>query len=822
MQASNRQESDLSQGESELIEVTDSLFDALSLEIKGNRTLERWLAKLKVVILKSVLSDQSFFTNSEHPARTMLNRLGSLAEIVESGHTRLESILDRSIDKVVNEYDEDIGSIDEVVSELSGIFERHVAAYKRNSERLAHSYEGKQKVAKVRHRVVTDLHGLFANRAIPELLVTLVDCDGWREYLALTAIRDGSDSTAYQEGLGLISQFIDWFDGLYGTDGERAKELGLEIGLEAPSLIDMLSRELTSLGKSGFEPTLDALNECLKGSVPPSLVTIEAYEWPFGEGEKELADLLPKEHDSSKFSRWHRQLLGMKAGDWLQLLDEDGGSRVLRLAWAGTESFRFVFVDTQGMKDEDMSIDQLADRLRNGSAKLIEHSDVPLVDQGLHRMVQATYEELSGQANCDSLTGLLTRQALERALDQTAALSMSLQANSAFLYADINNFSVTNNTYGHSAGDAILKHLANLLRDFSGENSFCGRLGGNEFGIVLQTCTIEQAKRVSESIRTELAQNPPVYKGGEIQISLSIGVAEINHEIDDYDSVLRKSELACGEAKSISTGSVVVYEPQSHDMKRRNDFLFWVKKLNGSLDDLLTLRVQEIRPIAQKSPLSHWEILLGVNHDGEIIPPSPLIEAAEHFGKMTLIDEWVVKSALRWMDDNQDFVAKSGGFSINLSGNSLSDHEFLDYVENLIENAEVPAHKICFEITETSAIINLNYATEFIRVLKKKGCKFSLDDFGSGLSSYAYIQKLPVDFIKIDGIFIRNLVNSENDQALVRSINELAHFMGMETVAEFVESHEILEVLKSIGVDHSQGYGIRKPLPMSELTVVSA
>lgn len=821
--SSSRTDADLSENETELIDVTDALFDAISLQIKGNKTLEGWLAKLKLVILKSVLSDQSFFTNSEHPARTMLNRLGSLAEIVESGHTRLQSILDRSIDKVVNEYDQDTSSIEDVVAELSGLFERHVAAYRRNSERLAHSYEGKQKVAKIRHKVILDINNMLAGKQVPEQVLQLIDKNGWREYLALTAIRDGEQGKAYMEGLDCIQQLLQWIDALYGEDEKLAREVSVEVGMEASSLLAMIDRELTGLGKTGYESTLDTLEGCLAGELRPSLVHIEHYDWPFGEGEQELEALLPKAHDSSKFSRWHRQLLAMKTGDWLQLLGEDGSTRVLRLAWAGTESFRFVFVDTQGMKDEDMSLDQLAEMLRQGNARLIEHSDVPLVDQGLHRMVQATYEELSGQANCDALTGLLTRQALERALDQTAALSMSLQANSVFLYADINDFNVANSTYGHSAGDAILKHLANVLRDFSGENSFCGRLGGNEFGIVLQTCTIEQAKRVADSIHTELSENPPVYKGGQIKVDLSIGIAEINHEVDDYDSVLRKSELACGEAKSGASGAVVVYEPQSHDIKRRNDFLFWVKKLNGSLDNLLSLRVQEIRPIlGSAAHQSHWEILLGVEHDGEVIPPSPLIEAAEHFGKMPLIDEWVVRSSLAWMEANRSFVERSGGFSINLSGNSLSDHAFLDIVEQLVNEATVPAEKICFEITETSAIVNLNYATEFIRVLKKKGCNFSLDDFGSGLSSYAYIQKLPVDYIKIDGLFIRNLVNSQNDQALVRSINELAHFMGIETVAEFVENHEILEVLKSIGVDHSQGYGIRKPMAMSELVATTA
>jgi len=819
LNASNRSEQDLTASEKDLINVTDSLFNAISLEITGNKTLERWLKKLKVVILKSVLSDQGFFTNIDHPARAMLNKLGSLAEIVESGHAHLASILDRSIDKVVVEYDADVNSIDSVVSELSAIFERHVAAYKRNSERLARSYEGKQRVASVRHHVVCDLSRVLGVRPVPVVVLTLLDKAGWREYLAFTAIRDGCESSAYVEGLEVINLLIKWLSALYGDDTEVSSAASVELGMEAASLIDMLARELSSAGKTGFESTLQELDMCLLHNTKPSFVKVESYTWPFGEGESELNDLLPKELDRSRFSRWHRQVMGMQAGDWIQLLG-DGHDRVLRLAWAGSDSFRFVFVDTQGMKDEDMSIDELADRLKEGRAKLIEHSEVPLVDQGLHRMVQSTYEELSGQANCDALTGLLTRQALERALDQTAALSMSTDSRSSFVYVDINHFNVTNNTYGHAAGDAVLRNLAAVLRDFSGETSFCGRLGGNEFGVVLKNCSSQQAIRVAESISGEVSSNGPQFKGKTLKISLSFGIHEIDYEVDNYDSVLLKSELACREAKDSSGTQIVVYEPQSEDLKRRSDHLHWVNKLDGSLDSLLTLRVQEIRPISNvENSKSHWEILLGLRHEGQVIPPAPLIEAAEHFGKMTIVDYWVVKSSLAWMADNAEFVESSSGFSINLSGNSLSDHEFLDSVESLVLESGIPAKKICFEITETSAIVNLNCATEFIRVLKKLGCLFSLDDFGSGLSSYAYIQQLPVDYIKIDGMFIRNLVHSENDQALVHSINDLAHFMGMETVAEFVENHEILEVLKTIGVDHSQGYGIRKPMLLKDLSV---
>ena len=286
--------------------------------------------------------------------------------------------------------------------------------------------------------------------------------------------------------------------------------------------------------------------------------------------------------------------------------------------------------------------------------------------------------------------------------------------------------------------------------------------------------------------------------------------------------MLRKAGIACESAKSDGRNRVTAYEQQNKDQKKRDDMLHWVKCLDGNLDELLTLRCQELRPIeidpsGENKQQSHYEVLLGVMQNGQMLPPSMLIEAAEHFGRMAKVDRWVVSNTLSWMERNPNIVSQTDGFSINLSGNSLSDDTFLEFILGELAATTVSPEIICFEITETAAITNIADAIEFIRILKQTGCKFSLDDFGSGLSSYAYIQKLPVDVIKIDGMFVKNIVNNKQDQALVKSINELAHFMGMKTVAEYVENHEILEVLREIGVDLSQGFGIKKPGLLSEL-----
>jgi len=434
-------------------------------------------------------------------------------------------------------------------------------------------------------------------------------------------------------------------------------------------------------------------------------------------------------------------------------------------------------------------------------------------------MVQSVYEELSSQSNCDLLTGLLNRQAFERALEQSIAGAVTNKSKAALLYIDLDKFNITNTSYGHHAGDALLQHVASIVRDQAPDNAFCGRLGGNEFGMILTGCPDEKGIEIANNICKSVQNEHYQWEENSITSTVSIGFVSFNVESDSYNSIMRKAGLACESAKGLGRNRVVEYTEQDKDQLKRDEMLQWVQRLDQNLDELLTLRCQEIRPINPKGDaLSHYEILLGVRYEGQVLPPGMLIEAAEHFGRMAKVDRWVVHNVLEWMETHASVVAKSDGFSINLSGNSMSDDTFLEFLLGEFAASTVSPELICFEITETAAITNLADATEFIRVLKKTGCKFSLDDFGSGLSSYAYIQKLPVDFIKIDGIFIRNLSTNEQDRALVKSINELAHFMGMKTVAEFVENYDILEVLKEIGVDHSQGYGIKKPGLLADLS----
>ncbi|MGB4342261.1 MAG: GGDEF domain-containing phosphodiesterase, partial [Moraxellaceae bacterium] len=296
----------------------------------------------------------------------------------------------------------------------------------------------------------------------------------------------------------------------------------------------------------------------------------------------------------------------------------------------------------------------------------------------------------------------------------------------------------------------------------------------------------------------------------------SAGLVDITYTSENDANILRAAEEACAQAKAAGGNRIQVYQPDSEELTRRDNVMVWVAKLNQALEqERLTLRcqrIQAIHPERFRDELPHYEILLGMRDDGgEDLPPSEFVQAAERYNRMLAVDRWVVDSALHWLKDNPEKFARIGMVSINLSGHSLSDAKMMSYLFDRLLEYGLPPEKICFEITETTAISNLPDAVDFMREMRKAGCRFALDDFGAGHATYNYLKHLPLDFVKIDGAFVKDIATDENDFAMVRSINDLAHYMGIQTIAEYVEDDAILARLSEIGVDYAQGYGIERP-----------
>jgi diguanylate cyclase (GGDEF)-like protein len=431
---------------------------------------------------------------------------------------------------------------------------------------------------------------------------------------------------------------------------------------------------------------------------------------------------------------------------------------------------------------------------------------------------QLMSEQLSYQARHDSLTGLLNRREFDHKLETFIrdAEDEADWENSAHIlcYIDLDQFKVINDSCGHLVGDELLKQVADTISSEVRSSDRVARLGGDEFGILLRNCGIANAQRTANKIRERIADLQIAWEGRMFRIGASIGLVRIRGDGGTPRDLMNAADTACYAAKNAGRDQVHIYDPDDKELTRLNQEMECVSQLHMALDrDLFTLVRQPIIPLQQSTDQGrHYEILLRMQDaSGQLISPGTFLPAAERYNLMTRIDRWVVGSVIAWLKANPAELDALGICSVNLSGQSLSHTDLLDFIYEQVRQANLPCGVLCFEITETAAITELAKARKFIERMKAIGCRFALDDFGRGLSSFGYLKNLPVDYVKIDGEFIRNIAHDPVDLAMARSINEVAHASGKKTIAEFVEDAETAELLRRIGVDFAQGYYYGKP-----------
>ncbi|MBT8086026.1 MAG: EAL domain-containing protein [Woeseia sp.] len=424
------------------------------------------------------------------------------------------------------------------------------------------------------------------------------------------------------------------------------------------------------------------------------------------------------------------------------------------------------------------------------------------------------FRQLSYQASHDPITGLINRREFENqlvsALDSTRS---NTELTHAVLYIDLDQFKVVNDTFGHTSGDELLLQVSEIIKGNIRSTDVLARLGGDEFGVLLERCDECRAMDVAESIRSAIEEYRFSWQGAFTNVRCSIGVVVADYESPSVASVMSSADVACYSAKDMGRNQIHLY--QDSDASVRHEEMKWVSRITSAVeDDRLELYFQPIVGIgpAHENAAGHYELLLRMrDENGDLVTPDQFIPAAERYNMMSTLDRWVVREALTKLADRSDVENAHYTLAINLSGTSLSEDRFLEYVIKELETHKLPAGAICFEITETAAISNLSRVVHFMQVLKKLGCKFSLDDFGSGLSSFAYLKTLPVDYIKIDGHFIRNVAENTVDESMVRAISQVGNAMGIETIAERVETQVVMDKLGEIGVAYVQGYLIARP-----------
>ena len=436
-------------------------------------------------------------------------------------------------------------------------------------------------------------------------------------------------------------------------------------------------------------------------------------------------------------------------------------------------------------------------------------------------------QQLSWQATHDALTGLINRREFEHLVAGALHTAKVDGHAHALLYLDLDQFKIINDTCGHAAGDVLLQLLAKMLQGQMRDSDILARLGGDELGVLLPHCPLEHARLIGEQLRQSIREFRFAWDEHSFELGVSIGIAEINQDSESMSELLSAADQACCLAKEQGRNRLHVYQESDVMLAQRHGEMLWISRLNEAFaHDYFRLYAMPIVHL-RDSPERHDEVLIRIrNSQGDLILPGAFIPAAERYDMMLSIDRWVIRAVCQHIQSVRDSLPPLAAlaesrrstpalYSVNLSGMSLADTGLQDYITGQFLQYAIAPEQICFEITETAVIANLPKAQVFMRQLKAMGCRFSLDDFGSGFSSFAYLKALPVDYLKIDGVFVRGIATNAINRAMVKAINEVGHVMGLKTVAEYVENAETLAIIRELGIDYAQGYAVGSPRPLT-------
>ncbi|MDH5501325.1 MAG: EAL domain-containing protein, partial [Gammaproteobacteria bacterium] len=456
-----------------------------------------------------------------------------------------------------------------------------------------------------------------------------------------------------------------------------------------------------------------------------------------------------------------------------------------------------------------------------GLIAVVAHKDIHEFSNGDRNLLEVMAKKASRiiHTHHDSLTGLMNRSGFEPSLVTAMSNARSRNQRHCLLHIDIDQLHVINDLMGHQEGDTLIRRVAKTLRSVLRESDFLARLGGDEFAVLLSNCPADQGHAIAEKVRSAIAELTVISANRQLDVSASIGVAFIDPETESIVGVMASAEIACKMAKEGGRDRIQVFAEDNTSLVRRSEEIEWIGRVQQGLrDDKFELYCQAVMPLADTSYAPHFEILIRLHdEDGTVQPPGLFLPAAERYQLMPQIDRWVIRNSLHMLGRSWETIAPANAvFCINLSGQSLTDHSFLLFVSDELRNSGVPSTNICFEITETAAISNIDEALAFMREMRGQGCRFALDDFGAGLSSFGYLRVLPVDYLKIDGSFVRDITSDSIARSMVEAMCQIGRTMGLQMIAEFVGDAATIDVLRAMGVDYAQGFYIGKPGPLRD------
>ncbi|MCP1674051.1 diguanylate cyclase (GGDEF)-like protein [Natronocella acetinitrilica] len=791
----------------ESVDLLESWFSELRPDVEDGGFFREWSHRLVPLALAEEMRDGSFLQQRDRPIHQLIDALDRAANAMaaarpadrESLRARLTPALEQAV--AAGGAAEQLAEAAEALD--SGI-ERSRKIVDAGMERVRQACEGSQRLSLARECVEEALLARLGEGEIPSPLLRLIE-EGWRNHLVLVELRHGQDSAQWQRGLKAVDILL---AGLGSEDVPRRRVK------EPQKLFAYIHQALAQTNRPPAEigalvGELERwLAEPLDGPYPPS-GRFEAVE--VGQAaEPTSAEELPEE--------WLGRAKLLNPGDWVQLPDSEGTPTTLRLAWVSRGRDRFVFVNRAGQRAAELKLPELALALGELDDPG-EDLNTPATMRRWQDMLLKLNRQLSHQATHDPLTGLLNRKAMQRRIRYLLEHPKATGMQHVFCQFAMDDFKVVNNTVGHEGGDETLRQVAELLQDEAGKRLLIARMGGDEFAVLMVRTKADDARTYVERQLARLRERRFGTERQPIRLTASAGLVPFDRKSHDEEALLRDADNAVFRAKESGGNRYHIVRPDDADLADLQLSMNQATRVDLALESGgLQLRCQRIMPLQDAQLLPMFEVLISLaDGDKENLRPDQFIPAAERFGRMPALDRWVIREVFDWYQANPDSVRGLGALSINLSGQTLNDVGFLDYLKSQFDSGRVDSAKICFEVTETAAMANLAVAADLIRELKQLGCRFALDDFGSGLSSYSYLKNLPADFLKIDGEFIRDLDSPGSDDAMVRSIHELCHHLGKVTVAEFVESDSIRRRLQSIGLDYAQGFGIERPILLEDL-----
>ncbi|ODV01010.1 MAG: hypothetical protein ABT23_09825 [Thiobacillus sp. SCN 63-57] len=781
------------------VDMFGALFDTMHAEKSVSEGMRPFFQQLETSLIKLAMADPEFLASPAHPAHKVLNTLDRISMVAgDDGKitdARLLRLMSRWTDRINAEADKNPGVFEEARTQLERVVKPLLHERAARVFRLQEMCEGRQRAEVVKQRILRDLLKRLENeRAVPNAVIELLN-GGWRNVLLIAEMRHGVDSDEAREAWQVLQQLCTWLD----TDQTEPPTTA-----QIQALLQQIDQALTQVCADKFaqDRIVDQLATALfdEGKSQHQRTSVaarldDAASEPLSEAQDNLAERL-------------------RVGDWLQFKSLDAP---LNLIWIGDQPPVYVFANYRGIKKLDLKRQDLLQSLEDGEAQWTEDLELPLMDRSYSAMIQKMQRDLLWQASHDPATGLANRKSFFRSIRRNWLRSQAADSGYAIGVIQFDISKPTGETAGVEIRTPILRDYARMMPTLLPPNALLARSGESGIAFWIEAAGQASAQAQTEALLHALTAHPQEINGTRYRVQPAAGLAWARDCITPeiyYDN----ANAACARARE-SDVSVVQYDSEA-DESGVLALAEWAHELTAILaSNQLSLNCQPVAAAADaaRTPL-YYEVLLHPTAEGERnIATRDLIAVAERLQRITEIDRWVVRHVLQWMRAHSDTLARIGGLSINLSGQSVTNPLFLKYLQAELTRGDLPGDKLIFEISEADAVEGHAQTQLFMRQLQRHGCRFTLDEFGAGNSSYTSLKSMKLDYLKIDRALVREIGTSMIDEALVRSILETGSFLGIRTVAGFVENEEALAKLAEMGVDCVQGYLIGEPRPLETL-----